>query len=270
MNIFKKTITYIKQLSLPHKIIGSFIILITVFAVVYFTNRTVSVSTTNTPNITHVDVSSVENLSDKNSSLSLTGKVSSISKATILAVSSGEIVSLPHSLGDYVDAGSIIASFENSSQRAQVLQAQGVYDGAVASQKSVSPVDSKMAVLNAYKSTYNTLDAVLTSQVDTFFTNPGKYSSSLLINTYPYPDSKISNERDTLRDEMNDYQSKLSGAENTDPELLLKNTSSMVQEVSNILTGHLSKLSWFTGNEFAVIGYYRCPSNHKYLKCVPF
>jgi len=234
MNIFKKIINFIKQLSLIYKIIGCIIILITVFAILNIKNRKVDVSTT-VSTIAHVDVTAVSSLSDKNSSLSLTGKVSSVSKATILAVSSGEIVSLSHSLGDYVNAGSIIASFENSSQRASLLQAKGMYDSAVASQKSVSPIDTKTTVVNIYKSTYNILDSILTSQVDMFFVNPGKYSSSLLISTYPYPDNKISKERDILRDEMIDYQKKLLEAENSDPNLLLKDANYIVQEVSNIL-----------------------------------
>jgi RND family efflux transporter MFP subunit len=235
MNISKKIIAYIKQLSLTYKILGIFVILIALFTLLHFINRNAVVPAVKTSNITHVDVSTVASLSDKNSSIALTGKVSSMSKATILAISSGEIVSLSRSLGDYVEAGSIIASFENSSQRAAVLQSQGIYDGAVASQKSVSPMDSKNAVINAYKSTYNTLDSILTSQVDIFFSNPGKYGSSLLINYYPYPDNKISKERDILREDMNDYQSKLSNAESNDPDVLLKNANSITQKVSNIL-----------------------------------
>ena len=31
-------------------------------------------------------------------------------------------------LGDYVNAGEVIAEFENSGERAQVLQAEGAYD----------------------------------------------------------------------------------------------------------------------------------------------
>lgn len=238
MNIFKKIITYIKQLSLTYKIIGGFIILIAVFTIIHFTNSTVVVSTTNTSTITHVDVSSVENLSDKNGSLSLTGKVSSISKATILAISSGEIVSLSHSLGDSVDAGSIIASFENSSQRAAVLQAQGIYDGAVATQQSVSPIDSKSSVVNTYNATYVTLDTILKSKVDTFFdfTFPTPFGPHSLLHSSVYNDYyELERTRQILVDEMSDYQRSLPDAINQDPNTLLAKASSITNDVSKLL-----------------------------------
>jgi len=235
MNIIKKITNYIKQLSLPYKIIGSFVVLIAIFTIIHITNRTADVSTTNTSTIAHVDVSSVSNLSDEDSSISLTGNVSSVSKATILAASSGEVISLPHSLGDYVEAGSTIASLENSSQRAAVLQAQGAYDSAVAAQKSVSPIDPKSSAINTYTNTYNTLDIVINSQLDTFFSYPTSYGPFLLINSYPYDYGELSKGRAKLDDEMSKYKNSLKTVSDNDPAKILEDANSTTQDVLDFL-----------------------------------
>jgi len=238
MNIIKKILTYIKQLPLRYKIIGGVLVLIVVFTIVFIAGRNTTVPQAKVSNITHVDISSVSSLSDKDSSISLTGKVSSVSKATILAVSSGEIVSLSHSLGDYVEAGSIIASFENSSQRAAVLQAQGMYDGAVAAQKSVSLVDSKSSVINTYNATYSTLDIILKSKVDTFFdfTNPTPFGPHSLLHSSIYNDYyELERTRQIIADRMSEYQRSLSGAANQDPNILLTKAISITNDVSKLL-----------------------------------
>jgi RND family efflux transporter MFP subunit len=237
MNIIKKIINYIKQLSLRYKVIGSLIILIAIFVIIHVTkNLAIDTPTANTSTITHVDVSSVSNLSDQDSSISLIGNVSSVSKATILAASSGEVVSLSHSLGDYVKAGSIIASLENSSQRAAVLQAQGTYDSAVAAQKSVSPIDSKSSAINTYTNTYSTLDTVINSQIDTFFSYPTSYGPFLLINSSSHYDyGELSKGRQKLKDEMFNYKNSLKTVSDNDPAKILENAHSTAQDVLDFL-----------------------------------
>ncbi len=137
----------------------------------------------------HVSIASVASLSDKTGPLPVVGKVSSVSKASILAVSSGEIVSLSRSLGDRVAAGSVIASFENSAQRAAVLQAQGAYEGAQAAlakasgstatnsgvtsaQAAQAAENAALAANAALKSAYASLDDAVHTKADAVFSNP--------------------------------------------------------------------------------------------------
>lgn len=139
--------------------------------------------------MSHIRIASVASLSDQAGPLPVTGKVTSVSKASILAVSSGEIVSLPRALGDRVVAGSVIASFENSSQRAAVLQAQGAYEGALAalakssgstaenssitsSQAAQSAQNAAVAAASAVRSAYATLDDAINTKADALFSNP--------------------------------------------------------------------------------------------------
>lgn len=137
----------------------------------------------------HVTVASVASLSDQAGPLPVTGKVTSVSKANILAVSSGEIVSLSRSLGDRVGAGSVIASFENSSQRAAVLQAQGSYEGAQAAlakisgttaentgitstQAATAAANAAVAARSALRSAYAALDDAVNIKADALISNP--------------------------------------------------------------------------------------------------
>ncbi len=79
-----------------------------------------------------VSVAAVGSLSPGNAPLSVIGTVTSQDDATILSQDSGEIVTLNKQLGDYVSAGEVIATLENSSEQASVSQARGAYAAAQA------------------------------------------------------------------------------------------------------------------------------------------
>ena len=151
--------------------------------------------------MTHVHTASVASLSMQSTPLLVTGKVTSRDQATILAQTSGEIVSLYRSIGDRVLAGDIIAEFENSSQEAAVLQAQGAYDaataalakanGSTAQNSSVTANLATQAVKNAQtagvaalQSAYAALDDAVHTRADLLFTNP-RTSAATLILTVP-------------------------------------------------------------------------------------
>lgn len=188
MYTLKKIFTKIAKLSVPYKIGGGVLAVVLVVTATYVFSESAAPSET-TSETTHVGISSVASLSDNTAPLPVTGKVTSISKADILAVSSGEIVNLSRSLGDRVGAGSIIATFENSSQRAAVLQAQGAYEGAQAAlakasgstaqnsgvssaQAAQSAQNAATAANTALRSAYAALDDAVHTKADTLFSNP--------------------------------------------------------------------------------------------------
>lgn len=186
--------------------------------------------------VAHVTLASVASLSNAGGPLPVVGNVTSVSQASISALSGGEITSLPRTLGDRVSAGQVIASFENSSQQAAVLQAQGTYDAAVASKVSVSPVDVRTSAINAYRSAFNTLDTTLEADVDLFFGGRTPYGPLLLLdesrdNRY----GKISQQREALDEEMEVYRAKLSQAETGEPVQLLDYASALTQRVIDML-----------------------------------
>jgi HlyD family secretion protein len=143
--------------------------------------------------ISHVHIESVASLSSQSGPLPVTGKVTSLNEATILAQTAGGIVSLSHKLGDKVSAGGVIAQFENSSQRAAVLQAQGAYDAAQAnldkvingtrseqvdiSQTTAAKAQAALSetvssTIDTIRGIYSTNDDIVHAKIDAVFSNP--------------------------------------------------------------------------------------------------
>jgi multidrug resistance efflux pump len=128
-----------------------------------------------------VSLLSLEDVRGGDSSIPLIGTVTSVSEATIRSESSGKLTRVNKKLGDRVMAGDIIASFENSLERASVLQAEGVYDQAKAA-RDIARInttttkssfgEAKTGALNTISNTYSTLDDLIHSKTDVFFTSP--------------------------------------------------------------------------------------------------
>ncbi len=128
-----------------------------------------------------VHIASVTDLSRETAPLSLLGTVTSHSEATIRAESGGKIIALYYKLRAYVEAGQTIAQFENSGERAQVLQAEGAYDAARAAKDiagvnkdsiNLSQGEAEVMALNTISSTYATLDDAVRTKTDSAFHNP--------------------------------------------------------------------------------------------------
>ncbi len=121
-----------------------------------------------------VVIASVRSLSANLAPLSLAGVVISLFEATVRAETSGEITTVNYMLGDYVFTGSIVAQLENRSQRAAVLQAQGMLEAALAS-ADVSQTTlgaAKDSAVAAALSAYNTADNAVRRDTDPMFSNP--------------------------------------------------------------------------------------------------
>jgi len=135
--------------------------------------------------IRQVDVRSVGVLASEKSPLSVVGTVSSKSEATVRAESSGAVTSVYRALGDSVGVGTIVATLENSSERAALLQAEGAEQAAQASLDKVKSgarseeratlsaalQAAESGVVNAILSAYTGVDAAIPGTVDDFFTN---------------------------------------------------------------------------------------------------
>lgn len=205
MNLLKKTFALIRHLPKLYSIGGVVVIAVVVVVGVNHFNKTAPGAQVAISNLSHVQVATVSDLSSQAGPLSIIGKVTSLSQATILAQTSGEITVLSHSIGDHVDAGDIIAEFENSSQRAAVLQAQGAYDAAqaalakasgttaqnsnVTSAQAVQGVaNARTSALAALQSVYAALDDAIHTRADLLFLNPRTSSPQI---TLTVPDSQL-------------------------------------------------------------------------------
>jgi multidrug efflux pump subunit AcrA (membrane-fusion protein) len=144
-----------------------------------------------------VRVASVALLSENLSPISLLGTVTSRSEATIRAEGGGKLVAVYKKLGDYVQAGGVIAQFENSAERASVLQAEGAFDAANAGQDiaqtgsdianinnasaDVSLEGAKTQSRNTITAAYSTLDDAIRTKTDSAFRNPQTREAHLIV-----------------------------------------------------------------------------------------
>ncbi len=146
-----------------------------------------------------ITLASVGDLSLYTSPLPLLGTVTSLSEAKIKAESSGKLVGVYKKLGDHVTAGEVIAEFDNSSERAALLSAQGAYDAAKAGQGTVAlsgnsasvsqnsaqqVLDAaKISALNAVSAAYVSLDDAVRVKSDGSFRNPQTSNAQFIVNT---------------------------------------------------------------------------------------
>ncbi len=160
---------------------------LTLVFVLLFLNRTVATPMAQTETARSVRVATVSDLSAHTTPLPLLGTVVSSSEASVKAESSGRIT-VYRKQGDYVNAGTVIAEFDNDGERASVLSAEGVYESAKAALvsaragSSIAGINSdtsgvnlesvKIATLNTIKTVSVNLDDAIRTKTDPMFSNP--------------------------------------------------------------------------------------------------
>lgn len=222
---------YLKNLPRRYQIAGGVAVVVLIIAIAHFAGGS-AVAVTAPDATPHVKIASASSLSSAAGPLALTGKVTSLNQATILAQTSGEIVSLNVKIGDRVGAGQVLGAFENSSQQAAVTQAEGAYDAALASRASASPQDAATAARNAYASAYATVDATVHDDINTVYGSPTPYGPNLLINTGNATElSRRKSDVDTM---LKTWQDDLASAASTDPQTLLTEAYADTQTIATL------------------------------------
>jgi multidrug efflux pump subunit AcrA (membrane-fusion protein) len=151
-----------------------------------------------------VSLVSIKSLQEKEVPLPLVGEVTSENEVTIKTETSGEIIGVYAEVGEYVQAGRIIAEVENSSQHAAILQAQGVVESAEATltktqqgsrteQISILELklqqaddlleEAKQSTINTLESEFSTADDVVRNKIDQFFSNPSSTNPQISFTT---------------------------------------------------------------------------------------
>lgn len=155
-----------------------------------------------------VVTSPVSLLASSDKEFPLIGTVTSVSEAVIRSESGGRLTRVAKKLGDTVYAGDVIASFDNASERASLLQAEGAYEQAKASrditklqsgQAGTSLVDAKSQALNAISNAYTTLDDAVTGKTDSAFSDPEYDQIKFLLSV---PDATLSIGIETKRKQI--------------------------------------------------------------------
>lgn len=164
--------------------------------IVLFLNRSVETPVAQTEKTRSVRVALVSDLSAHTTPLPLLGTVVSSSEASVKAESSGKIT-VYHKQGDYVNAGAVIAEFDNDAERASVLSAEGVSESAKAALasaragSSIAGINSdtsgvnlesvKISTLNTIKTAAVNLDDAIRTKTDPMFSNPQQRDSKFMV-----------------------------------------------------------------------------------------
>jgi multidrug resistance efflux pump len=117
------------------------------------------------------------------------------------------------SLGQEVSAGQIIATLENSAERAALTQAEGSYEAALAnsdqSSIGVSEADTQLSLasnnaITTFKSAYNTANGIVKNSIDAFFSNPDSSIPGLRIAGRGFTE-ELNNQRVQLQSDLTDW-----------------------------------------------------------------
>ncbi len=258
MQFMKNIFGWLMGISRIYLVIGVVVVVIVAALGVRALSRPAPAQDQTTSGISHVKVESVAALSVEGGPLPVVGTVTSQSQASILAQTSGEIVSLSRSIGDYVSAGAVIGSFENSSQQAAVTQAEGAYEaaqaaaakasGTTATNSSISSTQAATAAANAQaslqsalQSAYASLDDAVHTKSDALFNNPRTATPTL--QPFTIPDSQlvitIQNERVALEATLKDASEAGSGTNDIDARAtsMLADTRAVTAFLNDLLRG---------------------------------
>lgn len=159
-----------------------FVILIAAVATyfVFFASSTVVEEQTTETKLPVVTVASAANTSG-DSTFTAVGMLQAVSEAKLQTESGGRIVGVYTELGATVRAGSIIAKLEGASESAQLLQAQGAYEAALAGaaqgnsgirDAEINLESVKNQIVTTYKTLNSSVSGVLRSTIDQYFANP--------------------------------------------------------------------------------------------------
>ncbi len=184
-----------------------------------------------------VSLATVRELQNANT-FSVVGTVRAVSEAALETEAGGRVTAVNVSIGDYVSAGTIIASIENSAERAQLLQAEGAYESALAGtkQSGASFEEAKIGVRNVYRETFSTADSAVNTTIDTFFSKiDGLKRYGLKITPVNAPASDYADSRMAIEPMLATWSERIaSNFSGVGEEVMLKDAESAITAISNL------------------------------------
>jgi len=206
-----------------------------------------------------VTVKSVQELIENYSGgLTFAGEVRSKNRTELRSEKSGEITAVYRNVGTFVPAGTLIAEMDNSTEKAQVLQAKGSFQSALAQYekiqrgarsedreevlKNVGSAESayslaKKTAENAYEQALSLIENALFVHGDIFFRNPQTVAPSFIIHT------AIISEKEILEKKRVDIGDTLKKIKNNDSPSLEEKLSEMqffIDDIQQFFT-HIQK-----------------------------
>jgi RND family efflux transporter MFP subunit len=172
---------------------------------------------TSLPVVTLQDVGA---MSGDLNALSVLGTVEATREARLQTEAGGRVTTVNVTLGDTVRAGAVLATIENSRERAVVLQAQGSYEAALAgansgdaslatAERSLS--EAKVAAENTFRSSLTSVEGVVRNTIDSLFSDATGAFPGLLIDGKGRA-TELSLERTRISGLLSDWRSDTEGS----------------------------------------------------------
>lgn len=129
---------------------------------------------------TEVETKQVRNMMSSNS-FTAVGKVEAVTEAVLQTEAGGRVTAVNFEIGDTVRAGAILATLENNSERASLLQAEGAYEvaqaGAAQSDSGLRDAETgllsaKDSARTAARDAYTAVDNALITTINQFYSSP--------------------------------------------------------------------------------------------------
>jgi multidrug resistance efflux pump len=190
-----------------------------------------------------VSVATIGGLAGNSSGSSVIGTVKSLSQADIFAQTAGTVTQINTHVGALVPAGFVIAAINNTTESAQVLQAQGVYDGAIATRNIIrlqsgnsqgSFAEAQTSARNTYASVYTAVDTTITNQADLLFGAPTPIGPKLLVDQGT--SINLSQSRRDITNTLETWRSNINTSNLQEPEALLNQAFANTQAISVFLS----------------------------------
>jgi len=201
--------------------------------------------------------------------INLIGTVRAFSEAALTSEVTGRVTSVGVGLGDTIAAGTIIATIENASEQASVLQAQGVYEAALASleQSQFGNAQSQVGADEAAtrlqaaqnnaaaltKTAYSTVEGIIFNNIDQFYGNPDSFVPGLRLDGRGMT-SNLNATRVTYQTALPTWRSRSSAVSATsDLDAELRHTSSQVATAQNYVNSFISLLQQQDTNRYTEV-----------------
>lgn len=178
-------------------------------------------------------------LGNENFALRTVGTVRAVSEARLQTEASGRVTAVNVAIGDYVTAGTVLASIENSRERATLLQAEGAYESAqVANTQTkidlkdagTNLAEAEIAAKNTYRTAFTTGDDIIRNLVDELFWNPNSRNPGIRIDTKG-KGPRLSDERMALGTMLETWDEHTKSAHVTDSLALLTEAESNITRI---------------------------------------
>lgn len=163
------------------------------------------------------------------------GTVRAVSEARLQTENAGRVTAVNAEIGDTVGAGAVLASLENASERAALLQAEGAYEAALA-ERGTNAADAEVSAHNEYRSAFTVADDAVRNLADDLFTSPESQTPGLRISGGGRA-GELGEERKALETILDSWSTEIQGGiDENEPRELMDDAERDLRRISDFIS----------------------------------